>query len=154
AAQRNASYNFALRALPVPAPGPPSRMSWRRILLLAAVLLSTVVGATWLLLQRSATPIVRAFLESELAAAFQLGSAEVDLLAGRRTMTSFAIAGPSRPGATLAAIDSVRLGVETDPFGALLAVHDVEVDGARLDFDLTPGHVPEPRALLRHASRG
>jgi hypothetical protein len=129
-------------------------MSWRRIFLLAAALIAVIAGSTWFVLQRSgaATGLVRKAIAQALAAPFQLGRAQVDLLDGRLSVQEFTLPDPSRPGRSLVAVDDVRLSVETDPLGGVLAIHDISVQGAHLDLDLTAGHAPRLADLLHKST--
>jgi len=126
-------------------------MSWRRILLLTAGLFAVLLVATWFVLQRTGavTGIVRSLLEHRLVAPFRLDRAQADLFGGSLTMYDLALADPTRPGTDLVSADSLQLGVETDPLGNVLAIHEVVVDGPRVDLDLTDDHVPTLPRLLR-----
>src|SRR5262245_6240068 len=131
-------------------------MSWRRILLLTAGLLVVLLVATGFVLQRTGavTGIVRSLLEHRLAAPFRLDRAQADLFGGSLTMYDLALADPTRPGTDLVSADSLQLGVETDPLGNVLgAIHEVVVDGPRVDLDLTDDHVPTLPRLLRDTDR-
>lgn len=121
--------------------------------MLAAVLFLAIASATWFLLQRSgaATALCRSALSSVLAAPFQLSGAQIELLDGRLSVQGFALTDPSREGHNLIAIDNVRLTIETDPSRGLLAVHDLTIEGAHIDVDLTPGHTPRLTSILQPA---
>ncbi|MGE3175696.1 MAG: hypothetical protein AB7O97_23940 [Planctomycetota bacterium] len=125
-------------------------MSWRRILLLTACLLAVLLGGTWYVLQQTgaATGLVRAFLQRLLATNFHLENAQVDLLRGLR-LEDITVADPSRPGHDLLAADTIDLGVELDPLGNILAIHELVIDGLRVDIDLTRDHAPNIASLLR-----
>lgn len=126
-------------------------MSWRRILFLTALLLVTIVGATWFVLQRTgaATGLVRSFLANLLATEFKLENAQVDLFGGYLTLNDFEVLDPKRPGSRLVAAQTLRLAVDTDPLGGVLAIHQVDIDGLQLDLDLTEGRSPNLAELLR-----
>lgn len=128
-------------------------MSWRRILLLTACLFATLIGATWFVLQRSgaATGLVRSVLERVLATGFRLERAQIDLFGGNLVLEDLAVDDPTRRGRSLFAADSLQLGVETDPLGNVLAIHEIAVDGLHVDIDLTADHTPSLGLLLRDA---
>ncbi len=131
-------------------------MSWRRILLLTAVLFAALLGTTWFVLQRTgaATGLVRSFLQRVLATSFRVENAQVDLFGGSLTLEDIAVADPTRSGYSLVAADSLQLGVETDPLGNVLAIHELIVDGLHVDLDLTAEHAPSLPRLLRETEGG
>ena len=126
-------------------------MSWRRISILTATIVAALMLGTWYVLQRSgaATGLVRSFLQQLLATRFHLENAQVDLFGGSLTLSNITIADPQREGRNLLAAESVQLGVETDPLGNVLALHEIEMDRLRVDIDLTAAHAPNLTKLLR-----
>lgn len=126
-------------------------MTWRRITILTAAIVAALLVGTWFVLQRTgvARDFVRQRLGELLATSFHLQDAQVDLFGGSITLEDIAISDPAREGKNLVAADSVHLGVEADPLGNVLALHEVEVDGLRVDIDLTAAHAPDLSRLLR-----
>jgi hypothetical protein len=106
-------------------------MSWRRILLLSLVLVVALVGATWIVLQRSdaATQIVRRELQALFRTATSVESTELDVGLGRLTARGVRIGDPTRAGAALLAVDRVDLDVAIASGSEFVGVHAVTVDG-------------------------
>lgn len=126
-------------------------MSWRRILLLCLSFAIALCAATWALLQRSdaATTVVRRLLREHLLPPARVDGTELDLGLGRLVLRGLRVDDPLRPGTPLLRAEELRLDFTVDPFGELVALLRVEVDGAR--FDLGPT-VPQLGQLLRHAT--
>ncbi len=126
-------------------------MSWRKILMLTVALLAGLLATTWIVLQQTgaAAALVRSLLRDALAADFTLRDAEVDLGQGTLTLRGLRIGDPARSGADLAEVASLRIGVDTNPLGDILRVHEVEVRGLALRLDLASGRLPTLGELLR-----
>ena len=126
-------------------------MSWRNITILAATILAALLAGTWFVLQRTGatTGLVRSFLEQMLQTSFKLESASVDPFGGRITIDDIAIADPMREGKNLVAADSIEIAVSADPLGNVLGLHEVAVEGLRIDVDLTEGKTPNLSLLLK-----
>jgi hypothetical protein len=128
-------------------------MSWRRILLLSLVLVVLMVAGTWFLLQRSSAParILQRELQAALLPAATLGSVRLELGRGRVHATDLRIDDPKRTGQALLAAAALEVDVGIDPFGTLLAVDRLVVDGFQID--LGP-ELPTAADLLRSGSGG
>jgi len=126
-------------------------MSWRNITILAVTILAALLAGTWFVLQRTGatTGLVRSFLEQMLQTSFKLESASVDPFGGRITIDDIAIADPMREGKNLVAADSIEIAVSADPLGNVLGLHEVAVEGLRIDVDLTEGKTPNLSLLLK-----
>lgn len=126
-------------------------MSWRRITILAAAILVALLSGTWFVLQRSGatTGLVRSFLESLLQAQFRLESATLDPFGGSIRIEDIAVADPMREGSNLVAAETIEIAVAADPLGNVLALHEIAVEGLRVDVDLTAGKTPNLSQLLR-----
>ena len=126
-------------------------MSWRRITILAAAIFVALMAGTWFVLQRTGatTSLVRSFLEGVLQAPFRLERATLDPFGGSIRIDDIEVADPMREGANLIAADSVEIAVAADPLGNVLGLHEIQVDGLRIDVDLTAGKTPDLGQLLR-----
>ncbi len=122
-------------------------MSWRRILLFTLAFAALLGAATAFLLQR--TSAVTDFVRDELAALLRprirLDGASIDALAGRVVFAGLTVADPARAGEDLLRVERAQCEVELDPFGSLLAVRAVEIEGLRLQFG---PELPTPEQLL------
>lgn len=123
-------------------------MSWRRILLLSLAFVAVLAIATWAVLQNSgaATRIVQRELGQVLAAPAQIAGTAIDVAAGRLSIRDLRVGDPTRPGQTLLAVDTIHVDVGANPFGNLLGLHAVVVDGVTLE--LGPD-LPTAEQLLR-----
>lgn len=123
-------------------------MSWRRILLLSLIFVVALLGATLALLQGSgaATPIVVRELDRVFATAATVARTSIDVANGSLWIHGLRIGDPGRPERALLDIDTVRVDVSANPFGEVLGVHAVSIDG--VDVDLGPD-LPRTEELLR-----
>ncbi len=121
-------------------------MSWRRIWLLSFALVLLLGTATWLLLQRSdaATAIARRELQALFLAPVHLGGTTLDLGRGRLSAHDFRLADPTRPGATLLAVEAADVDVAVAS-GALVGLHAVHLRGFTVDMG---PEIPAPARLL------
>lgn len=118
--------------------------------LVAGIACALLLGTYYVLEQTGATTdLARRFLRGMLAAQFRLESAKVDLFGGSILLEDLAVADPTRADTNLVAVDSIRLGVDTDPLGNVLALHELAIEGLAVDIDLTAGHAPNLSTLLR-----
>lgn len=123
-------------------------MSWRRILLLSLVFVVALGTATWAVLHRSgaATKVVARELQKLLATPSSITGTAIDVAAGRLSVTGLRVDDPARPGQALLNVASVHIDVAANPFGNLLGLHALVVDGIDLEFG---PELPRPAALLR-----
>lgn len=127
-------------------------MTRKRILFIYLGFLSILLVGTYLVLRE--TGVARAFVENVIAQfldrdVFRLRDANVDLGGGIVTLRGLEIATPgSEPGGARMEIESVEVGVDTNPLGEVGRVRNVSVRGMRLELDLAEGRFPDLERLL------
>lgn len=123
-------------------------MSWRRILVLSAVLFALLAGATWAVLADTdaATRLVRRGLADALAAPTAVGKVDIDLGAGRIDVADLRVDAVDQGLAVR--IDRVEADAGLGAGGALVGVHAVRLFGVAVDVGPT---WPTAAGLLRRA---
>lgn len=131
-------------------------LSWRRILLLTSAFLVLLLGTTWFVLQKTdaTTALVRRELAKALATGFVLQHAEIDIANGVLTLEGLQLRDPVQPSRDLLRCDRVRLAIDANPLGELLAVHSIEIDGLELWLDLSRRLPSLPELLRQHDGPG
>ncbi|MFN9945608.1 MAG: hypothetical protein ACK56S_02035 [Planctomycetota bacterium] len=124
-------------------------MSWRRILLLTAVLFAALAGATWAVLADTdaATRLVRRGLADLLAPPTSVAAVALDLAAGRIDLTDVRLDAADR-GLT-ARIDRIEAEAGFGAGGDAIGVHAVRLFGVAIDVGPT---WPTPADLLRRSA--
>jgi hypothetical protein len=126
-------------------------MTWRRILLLTLLFLGVLGTTTWQLLQGSdaATVFVQRRLQELFLVPARIAATSIQVLDGRLAADGLHIDDPTRPGTPLCTVGEVRVDVEINPLGDLLAVHGVHLHDVAIDLGPT---LPRPETLFRGSS--
>lgn len=124
-------------------------MTWRRILLLTSAFLLLLLGGAYAVLRiNGARDLVLTAMGSVLACKYELAAADIDVTGGALTLLGLKLGDPARPGVSMLELQEARVMAEIDPFGSLLAVRSVAIDGLAVDLDLLRG-VPRAEQLLK-----
>ncbi len=128
-------------------------MSWRRILLLTLAFVLALGAATWALLQNShaATQLVTHELRRLLVPEASVDDTSVDLTIGRLSVRGLRVDDPTQAGRALLKVDNLYVDVAANPFGSLLDLQAVFLEG--LEIELGPT-LPTVDQLLRSAPAG
>ena len=133
-------------------------MRRRRVLFLYLGCIALLLSATYVVLLE--TTVSQGFVESMLARffspqRFRLQSSRVNLGSGSVVLTGLELtAGPEPDSAILARMETIEIGVETNPFGDFGEISEITIRGLRVHLDLTQAPMPDLAGLLSDPGEG